>query len=72
MNAHYADVQRASKVRSMWTNDQLRELGELRTLINLQLWAHPDLTQACSPEMEYLRYILRSQETPQQPANGVL
>ena len=49
MNNHYHNVRAASSVPSLWTIDQLRELGELRTLIDQLHWNRDDLARAqCS------------------------
>lgn len=75
MNNHYHNVRAASSVPSLWTIDQLREMGELRTLIDQLHWNRDDLARAQCSEIEYLRFILHSQEgaqPTQERKNGIV
>ena len=70
MNNHYACVKASAAVPSSWTAEQVREMGELATLMRQHAWNRPELQCAPDAATEFLRYLL-SQDGAAHPPNGV-
>jgi hypothetical protein len=72
MNSHYENVKAAAAMPSKWTAEQLREMGELNTLIQQHAWDRPEFQNAPDAPTEFLRYILSQDLEEEVPQNGVV